>query len=74
MEDWAEIRRLSRAEKLPKKQIAEKLGVSRTTVYKALESNEPPKYQRGVKGSILGAVLPGVRKLLTGNPRGGQPR
>lgn len=50
VEDWAEICRLHRAEKLPKKQIAEKLGVSRTTVYKALASDEPPKYQRQLKG------------------------
>ena len=69
MEDWAEIRRLSRAEKLPKKQIAEKLGVSRTTVYKALESNEPPKYQRGAKGSLVDVVLPDVHKLLKDTPR-----
>lgn len=69
VEDWAEIRRLSRAEKLPKKQIAEKLGVSRTTVYKALESNEPPKYQRGSQGSLVDAVLPDVHKLLKDTPR-----
>lgn len=69
MEDWAEIRRLHRAEKLPKKQIAEKLGVSRTTVYKALESNEPPKYQRESKGSIVDAVLPEVHKLLKDTPK-----
>ncbi|MCT1608056.1 IS21 family transposase [Nesterenkonia massiliensis] len=69
VEDWAEIRRLHRAEKLPKKQIAEKLGVSRTTVYKALESNEPPKYQREAKGSLADAVLPEIHKLLKDTPR-----
>ncbi len=69
VEDWAEIRRLHRAEKLPKKQIAEKLGVSRTTVYKALASDEPPKYQRKPKGSLVDAVLPEVHKLLKDTPR-----
>jgi IS30 family transposase len=32
VEDWAEIRRLHRAEKLPIKQIARVVGVSRNTV------------------------------------------
>lgn len=69
MEDWAEIRRLHRAEKMPKKQIAERLGVSRTTVYRALESTEPPKYQRASKGSIVDAVVPEIHKLLKDAPR-----
>lgn len=69
VEDWAEIRRLHRAEKLPKTQIAEKLGVSRTTVYKALESNEPPRYQRQAKGSLADAVLPEIHRLLKDTPR-----
>src|SRR5690625_3917667 len=69
VEDWAEIRRLHRAEKLPKKQIAEKLGVSRTTVYKALESSEPPRYQRQSKGSMVDAVLPDVHKLVKDAPK-----
>ena len=69
MEDWAEIRRLHRAEKMPKKQIAEKLGVSRTTVYKALESDQPPKYQRAVKGSIVDPYVPQIKALLADTPR-----
>ena len=69
VEDWAEIRRLHRAEKMPKKQIAEKLGVSRTTVYKALESSQPPKYQRAAKGSLVDAYVPEIRKLLADTPR-----
>ncbi len=69
MEDWAEIRRLHRAEKMPKKQIAEKLGVSRTTVYKALESAEPPKYQRAPKGSLVDAYVPQIKALLADAPR-----
>jgi DNA-binding CsgD family transcriptional regulator len=43
VEDWAEIRRLHRAEGIPIKQIARVLGVSRNTVRAALRSGEPPK-------------------------------
>ena len=41
MEDWALIRRLA-AEGVPKKQIAERLGISRTTVVRAVASTAPP--------------------------------
>ena len=46
VEDWAEIRRLHRAEGLPIKLIARTLKVSRNTVRSALASDEPPKYVR----------------------------
>ena len=39
VEDWAEIRRLHRAEDLPIKQIARVLGISRNTVRAALASD-----------------------------------
>lgn len=46
VEDWAEIRRLHRAEGLPIKMIARVLGISKNTVKSALESNQQPKYER----------------------------
>ena len=42
VEDWAEIRRLHRAERLPIKLISRTLGVSRNTVRAALASDGPP--------------------------------
>jgi transposase len=45
LEDWALIRRLA-AEGVPKTRIAERLGVSRNTVTRAVNSTEPPKYER----------------------------
>ncbi|MFI7699333.1 helix-turn-helix domain-containing protein, partial [Nonomuraea sp. NPDC049480] len=51
VEDWAEIRRLHRAEGMPIKAIARHLGVARNTVRRALAAEEPPKYQRPGKGS-----------------------
>jgi len=53
VEDWAEIRRLHRAEGLPIKMVARVLGISKNTVKSALASEAPPKYQRPQKGSIV---------------------
>jgi IS30 family transposase len=52
VEDWAEIRRLHRAEGVPIKEIARRLGVARNTVRAALKSDGPPKYQRAARGSV----------------------
>lgn len=69
MEDWAEVRRLHRAEGMPIKAIARQLGIGRNTVRRALAADEPPKYQRPVKGSIVDEVEPQVRELLAGWPQ-----
>lgn len=64
MEDWAEIRRLYRAEEMPIKAIARRLGISKNTVKRALAADEPPKYTRPGRGSIVDAVEPRIRALL----------
>lgn len=64
VEDWAEIRRLHRAERMPVRAIARKLGISRNTVRRAVADYAPPKYQRAPKGSIVDAVEPQIRELL----------
>ena len=58
VEDWAEIRRLHRAEGLPIKLIARTLGISRNTVRAALASEGPPKYERKPAGSAVDAFEP----------------
>ena len=58
VEDWAEIRRLHRAEGLPIKVIARVLGISKNTVKAALASDVPPNYQRLQRGSIVDEVEP----------------
>jgi len=68
VEDWAEIRRLYRAEKMPVKVIARVLGISRNTVRAAIASDGPPKYERKPAGSIVDAVEPRVRELLRAYP------
>ena len=64
MEDWAEIRRLYRAEGVPIKEIARRLGVARNTVRAALHSDGPPRYERARRGSVADAYEPQVRALL----------
>lgn len=64
VEDWAEIRRLHRAEGVPIKQIARVLGVSRNTVRTALRRAEPPRYERVGQASIADEVEPRIRELL----------
>jgi hypothetical protein len=56
VEDWAEIRRLHRAEGLPIKVIARVLGISKNTVKAALASDQAPKYERRQAGSIVDEV------------------
>lgn len=69
MEDWAEIRRLHRAEGVPIKEIARRLGVARNTVRAALTSDRPPEYRRVLRGSVADPFEAQVRALLREWPR-----
>ena len=69
MEDWAEIRRLHRSERLPIKAIVRVMGVSRNTVRAALRADGPPKYERPLRGSVVDEVEPRIRELLAVYPR-----
>jgi len=64
VEDWAEIRRLRKAEGLPIKQIARVMKVSRNTVRAALRSDGPPRYARIAAGSVADEFEPRIRELL----------
>ena len=68
MEDWAEIRRLQRAEGMAIRAIARRLGISRNTVKKALACHEPPRYVRAAAGSIVDEAEPQIRVLLAEFP------
>lgn len=69
MEDWAEIRRLRRAEGVPIREIARRMAVSRNTVRAALASDRPPKYTRMSPGSVVDSYESQIRALLTEWPR-----
>jgi transposase len=68
VEDWAEIRRLHRAERMPIKVIARVMGISKNTVKAALRAEGPPKYERAVRGSVVDEVEPRIRELLRAYP------
>ncbi|MDR1214588.1 MAG: IS21 family transposase [Propionibacteriaceae bacterium] len=67
LEDWALIRRLA-AEGVPKARIAARLGISRTTVVKAVASAGPPRYERKSAGTSFSVFEPRVRALLVEFP------
>ncbi len=67
MENWALIRRLA-AEGEPKAKIAARLGISRTTVIKAVNSDSPPIYERKPAVTSFTAFEARVRALLVETP------
>ncbi|GAA1996779.1 IS21 family transposase [Microbacterium pumilum] len=67
LEDWALIRRLA-AEGVPKARIAERLGISRTTVVKAVQSDAPPRYERRAAPTSFSPFEARVRALLENDP------
>ncbi|WP_018640737.1 IS21 family transposase [Parafrankia elaeagni] len=69
VEDWAEIRRLHRAEGVSISEISRRLGVARNTVRRALTSDRPPRYERAPRPRLTDAVEPAVRALLAEYPR-----
>jgi transposase len=68
LEDWAEVRRLHRAEGVPIKEIARRLGLARNTVRSALRAEGPPTRERGPRGSLVDAYEPRIRALLNEFP------
>lgn len=61
------IRRLA-AEGVPKAKIAARLGISRTTVVKAVASESPPRYERSARPTSFSPFEARVRELLTTTP------
>ncbi len=64
MQDWAEIRHLHVSEGMSVRAIANRLGIARDTVSKALASEGPPAYVRGRVPSAFDVFESQVRALL----------
>ena len=62
--DWAEVHRLHEREGLSKKHIAERLGMSRTTVCRLLQLPEPPRYERPRRPSLLDERVDSIKVML----------
>lgn len=62
--DWAKVKDLVR-QGVSKQHIAERLGCSRTTVYRLLSLEAPPSYERAPAGSLLDPFKDAVAALLT---------
>lgn len=69
VQDWAEVHRLFHREHWSKTAIAEKLAMSRNTVDRLLELDEPPKYRRAKGGSALDAFHDDIVAMLEENPK-----
>ena len=67
MEDWALIRRLV-ADGVPQRQVAQDLGIGRSTVERALASDRPPRYERPSVPTSFEPFEPLVRQLLKTTP------
>ena len=62
--DWAEVHRLHERERWSKTAIARKLSMSRNTVDRLLRLEEPPRYERRPKGSLLDPFKADIAEML----------
>ena len=68
VEQWAEIRRMHRVERLSIREISKRTGLHRKTVRRALAAETPPKYVRASAGSKLDPFREWVGEQLRADP------
>jgi hypothetical protein len=69
VEQWAEIRRMSKVERLSQREIHRRTGVHRDTIRKALASPEPPSYgPRSKRPSKLDPFVGAIEELVVDEP------
>ena len=68
VEQWAEIRRLHRVERLSIREISKRTGLHRRTVRRALASSTPPRYVRAPAGSKLDPFREWICERLSEDP------
>jgi transposase len=69
VEEWAEVRRMHRVERLSIREIQRRTGLHRKTIRRALASEEPPVYRRAPAGSKLDPFREWVEEQLRADPR-----
>ena len=68
VEQWAEIRRMHRVERLSIRAIHRRTGLHRDTIRRALAGDEPPRYRRAPGPSKLDALKPWIEEQLRSDP------
>jgi transposase len=68
VEQWAEIRRRHRVERLSIREISKRTGLHRKTIRRALAAEVPPKYVRASTGSKLDPFKEWICEQLRGDP------
>ncbi len=69
VEQWAEIRRMYRVDRLSIREIGRRTGLHRKTVRRALRAETPPRYVRAPAGSKVDPFKEWVCDQLRGDPR-----
>jgi transposase len=69
VQQWAEIRRMKFVDGLSIHEIQRRTGLHRKTIRRALESDEPPRYERPPRPSKLDPFREEIRRLLREDPR-----
>jgi transposase len=69
VQQWAEIRRMKFVEGLSSHEIHRRTGLHRKTIRRALESDEPPRYERPPRPSKLDPFREEIKRLLQDDPR-----
>jgi transposase len=68
VEQWAEVRRMHRVERLSIREIGRRTGLHRKTIRRALASETPPEYSRAPAGSKLDPFREWICEQLQGDP------
>jgi hypothetical protein len=68
VEQWAEIRRMHRVERLSIRAIHRRTGLHRETIRRALAGDEPPRYRRPSGASKLDPLKPWIEEQLRADP------
>jgi transposase len=69
VEQWAEIRRLHRVERLSIREISKRTGLHRKTIRRALVAETPPEYRRAPAGSKLDPFKDWICEQLAADPK-----
>jgi transcriptional regulator with XRE-family HTH domain len=69
VEEWALVRRLHLNEGVSQREIAQRLGIARNTVAKAIKSEKPPRYEGVGRSSGVRDLEPRIRELLAQDAR-----